>query len=53
MPPTNGGTLGAYIEETNMTLKAIEGGWRRFLDRLKELWGKLSASEPGKTLSLR
>lgn len=23
-----------------MNLKWIENGWQRFLDRLKELWGK-------------
>lgn len=24
-----------------MSSHAIEAGWQRFLDRLKELWGKL------------
>lgn len=25
----------------------IEDGWRRFLDRLKELWGKGTNPDPG------
>ncbi len=24
----------------------IEAGWKRFLDRLKELWGKRTGPEP-------
>lgn len=27
-----------------MSGQAIEAGWQRFLDRLKELWGKLGQS---------
>jgi hypothetical protein len=28
---------------------AIEEGWKRFLDRLKELWGKLGGGDLPKT----
>jgi hypothetical protein len=30
----------------------IEQGWQRFLDRLKELWGKLSEPDPAMTPSV-
>jgi hypothetical protein len=32
-----------------MRSNSIEQGWQRFLDRLKELWGKLSEPDPPMT----
>ncbi len=29
-----------------MNLNFLENGWRRFLDRLKELWGKRADPDP-------
>ena len=28
-----------------MSNHAVEAGWQRFLDRLKQLWGKLSQGD--------
>jgi hypothetical protein len=36
-------------KEMNMTIDAVETGWKRFLDRLKQLWGKLSHGDPATT----
>ena len=32
-----------------MSHNGIEDGWRRFLDRLKQLWGKVGGRDFGKT----
>ena len=34
-----------------MNVNWIENGWRRFLDRLKELWGKRDDPRPGSGLT--
>lgn len=36
----------ARSEEIPMNSNWIEEGWRRFLDRLKELWGKRTNPDP-------
>jgi len=33
-------------KEIAMNLDTLENGWRRFLDRLKELWGKRDGPDP-------
>jgi hypothetical protein len=37
--------------EDTMRSNPIEQGWQRFLDRLKELWGKVRA--PGPAMVIR
>jgi hypothetical protein len=34
------------LKEIAMNLDWIENGWQRFLDRLKELWGKREDLDP-------
>jgi len=36
---------------TNVRNNPIEQGWQRFLDKLKELWGKLREPDPAMTLN--
>jgi hypothetical protein len=36
-----------------MPNNGIEDGWRRFLDRLRRLWGKLTGGDFDKTPSTR
>jgi hypothetical protein len=32
-----------------MQYNPIEQGWQRFLDKLKEFWGKVGTPDPGMT----
>jgi hypothetical protein len=36
-----------------MPIDAVETGWKRFLDRLKQLWGKLRPGDPATTAANR
>ncbi len=36
-----------------MANNPLDNGWRRFLDRLKRLWGKVGTAEPRKSLAGR
>lgn len=35
----------SLVQERNMSSALIETGWQRFLDRLKQLWGKSRNSD--------
>ncbi len=37
--------LKRVIEESNMSNESVETGWQRFLQRLKQLWGKSRKSD--------